>query len=377
MPRTWKYRKHNSGLAFVEIKGRRMYLGKWGTAASRAKYHRLLAEANAELPPPPSMAPIVVNSLLRSFLRHAKARYVKNGQQTSEYRNYKAAIRPVKRLYGMELASDFGPRKLTAVRGELAKKHCRDKVNQHLYRIRRVWKFGVSNELVSETVWVALKSVEGLRKGEGIEREKIGPVSLAHVEATKKFVTPPVAAMIDFQLATGCRPSEAIVARGIDMTVRGDVWEYRPSEHKGEHHDIERLIFLGPKAQAVVKEWMGTDLNAYLWSPRAGRAHYFKTRRETATTKRYFKRVKSPRRAPGDRYTIGSYEKAIERACKRAGVPHWKPNQLRHAAATRIRAASGGIEYARVILGHRSAVTTEIYAEADLAKAAEIMRRIG
>jgi site-specific recombinase XerC len=54
----------------------------------------------------------------------------------------------------------------------------------------------------------------------------------------------------------------------------------------------------------------------------------------------------------------------------------WAPNQLRHAAATRIRAAYG-IEAARIMLGHASAVTSEIYAETDQEKAREIAARLG
>ena len=54
----------------------------------------------------------------------------------------------------------------------------------------------------------------------------------------------------------------------------------------------------------------------------------------------------------------------------------WHPNQLRHTAATRIRAAYG-IELARIILGHSSAVTSEIYAEIDREKAKEVMGRMG
>ena len=57
-------------------------------------------------------------------------------------------------------------------------------------------------------------------------------------------------------------------------------------------------------------------------------------------------------------------------------MPGWAPNQLRHNAATRIRAAYG-IEAARIILGHSSAVTSEIYAEIDREKAREIMSQLG
>ena len=52
----------------------------------------------------------------------------------------------------------------------------------------------------------------------------------------------------------------------------------------------------------------------------------------------------------------------------------WHPNQLRHTAATLIRARFG-LEAAQAVLGHASADMTQVYAERDLAKAAEVMRR--
>ena len=54
----------------------------------------------------------------------------------------------------------------------------------------------------------------------------------------------------------------------------------------------------------------------------------------------------------------------------------WSPNQLRHNAATYLR-KQFGIEAARVLLGHSSAAVTEVYAELDLAKAAEIRAQVG
>ena len=61
---------------------------------------------------------------------------------------------------------------------------------------------------------------------------------------------------------------------------------------------------------------------------------------------------------------------------KRAGVPHWHPNQLRHTKATEIR-RDAGLDAARVVLGHRSPQMTEVYAEIDVNKAAEVMARLG
>jgi integrase len=52
------------------------------------------------------------------------------------------------------------------------------------------------------------------------------------------------------------------------------------------------------------------------------------------------------------------------------------PHQLRHNAATNLR-KQHGIELARIILGHSTAFTTEIYAEQDRAAAVEVVAKIG
>ena len=53
----------------------------------------------------------------------------------------------------------------------------------------------------------------------------------------------------------------------------------------------------------------------------------------------------------------------------------WHPHQLRHNAATEL--SEFGIEVARVILGHRSAAITEVYAEMDAKKAIDVMALLG
>ena len=54
----------------------------------------------------------------------------------------------------------------------------------------------------------------------------------------------------------------------------------------------------------------------------------------------------------------------------------WHPNQLRHNAATRLR-KEFGVELARIVLGHATAFTTEIYVEADRAQAMEVIAKVG
>ncbi|MGB2820917.1 MAG: tyrosine-type recombinase/integrase, partial [Phycisphaerae bacterium] len=54
----------------------------------------------------------------------------------------------------------------------------------------------------------------------------------------------------------------------------------------------------------------------------------------------------------------------------------WHPHQLRHNAATELR-KEFGIEAARIILGHRSAAITEVYAEKDEQQAIEAVTKVG
>jgi len=54
----------------------------------------------------------------------------------------------------------------------------------------------------------------------------------------------------------------------------------------------------------------------------------------------------------------------------------WHPHQARHRGATDLRKA-GGVEVAQIQLGHANRRTTEIYAEADLTKANQIIEQTG
>jgi integrase len=106
----------------------------------------------------------------------------------------------------------------------------------------------------------------------------------------------------------------------------------------------------------------------------AARGERRKSKRTPSELKR--KRKANPKRKPAERYDRRSYRQAIVRACKAAGVPDWSPLQLRHTAATLLRARYG-VEAAKVILGHARVETSQIYAERDLGRAQEIMREIG
>jgi integrase len=384
------YCRHKaSGQAVVTLNGRDNYLGEYGTPESRERYEQLIAEWVAAKRPSvtpakqeiPQQSDLRICELVTAYLEFAKTYYVKNGRRTGEYTNMKHAVAPLGRLYSRTRITDFRPSGLKAVRQAMIDaKLSRRVINSRINRIRRVFKWGVENEFAPPEILHALQAVAPLKAGrtEARERGPVRPVPRDDVDAVLKRVARPVAGMIRVQEATGMRPGEVVLMRGCDIDMSGRVWLYRPPSHKTEHHGIERTVYLGPRAQAELRPFLKPNPRAYLFSPKEGRID-LQTRALRAAGHTRTK-VKLPRKGslktPGDHYTAASYCYAINKACKKAKIPVWGPNRLRHNAATFLR-KEFGIEAARVILGHRSATVTEVYAELDRAKAADIMSRVG
>lgn len=383
------YRLHRcSGQAIVTLNGRDHYLGVYGSPASHAAYQRLVGEwlikGTPPMPRDPTEAGAVrgdfrINELLVAYLEFAASYYVKNGGPTGELANMKDAVKPLQMLYETLPASQFGPNALCAIREQMIQTGLsRRVVNARINRVRRIFKWGVAHELVDPGVLQGLQSVAPLKQGRSEAREtsRVTPVSRAHIDAVSARVTRPVKAMIQLQLVTGMRPGEVVLMRTCDIDMSGKIWEYRPGSHKTEHHGIERIIFLGPRAQEIARPFLKTDLTAYVFSPRDA---VLDARRKLEPKRGRSKRtlrIRGYRRCPSDRYTRGSYQTAIYKACVKAEIPAWGPNRLRHNAATFLR-KEFGLDAARVILGHTSAAVTEIYAEMDRKKAAEIMGVVG
>lgn len=389
--RTPSYRHHKgSGQAVVTLDGRDVYLGAYGSDASRSAYDRIVAEWLVNGRRLADQEGITIAELVVRYLEFVDRRY-----RSHEPANIRFALRPVREVYGTTTAVDFGPIALKAIRARFVDSgNCRSFVNKRVGMIVRMFRWAVSEQLVPSSIWEALRSVEGLRRGEASARESdpVRPVDDQVVAETLPFVARQVAAMIEFQRLTGARPGEVFTMRGCDLAMIGHVWEYRPASHKTAHHGKSRTIFIGRRAQDVLRPFLRVDPNEPLFQPREAdqeRVAALRASRKTKVQPSQIDRSKpNPKRKPGTMYTAASYRRAIARGVEKANqarktvdpkaapIPDWHPHQLRHSAATALR-REFGLDVARAVLGHTSPVVTEIYAEMDQSKAREAMERVG
>ncbi len=427
MPRltnvTPSYRKHKpSGQAVVTFDGRDHYCGPHATRASRAEYDRLVGEWLASGRRSLAAADdLTVSELVTRFWDHARSYYRHpDGTPTSELSAYKLAVGILVRVYGRTPAARFGPLALDAVRRAMIDKGwARGSINIHVGRIKRLFKWAVSRELLPAAVHHALVTVAGLRAGRSAARETepVKPVPVAAVEQTLPHLSPTVAAMVRPQLLTGARPGEICGLTTADVDRAGDVWTIRPAYHKTAHHGHHRSIMVGPQAQNVLLPFLNlADRTAPVFSPavaeaaRRARQHAARVTPAGYGNRPGTNRARRPRKVPGDRYDVNSYRRAIANACRlafpppppparelgetavahstrltdvqRAELAHWyrrhswHPHQLRHTAATAIR-RQFGIEAAQHVLGHATLSVTEVYAERNADTARAVAAEIG
>lgn len=462
-PRIPSLRRHRpSQRAVVTLSGHDHYLGPWPDhaahppAESQAAYDRLVAQwlagsraavltaeeqkrrLLAGLDPDAPPSDLTVGELIAAFWKHAEGYYLHpDGTATGELENFRYSFRPLNHLYGQTPARKLRPSRLKAVRQLMVDGYehpgygpqpalARKLINARVARIVRMFKWATEEEVVPARVYLRLRAVRPLQKGrtEARETAKVTPVDRDHVEAVLPLVRPNVAAMIRLQLLSGMRPGEVCRLRLSELDRSGPVWFYRPARHKTAHRGRERVIALGPKAQALLLDWVRIRCplcgwegrpprlgcrdgalcgpcadrvdeqetagprqrvevqraDACLFSPRQDREERFEDqrakRRSQVQPSQGCRKTANPKRAPGESYTPTNYNNAIRRACVKAGVSAWHSNRLRHTHATEVRRLYG-LEGSQVALGHAKADVSQLYAQRDLGLAARIAREVG
>src|SRR5688500_14759984 len=121
--------------------------------------------------------------------------------------------------------------------------------------------------------------------------------------------------------------------RPVDIETSGETWAYTPSQHKAAHHGHARVIYLPPRAQAIVRPFLsGRAVDAYLFSAaEAEQERLARLHAQRKTSLGCGNTVGSNRRAPstrhpGSRYQVAAYRRAIARVCERADAEAHRRN---------------------------------------------------
>lgn len=331
--------------------------GVWRKLATEAEGLGAAEAALAALTGAPRSG-LTVREMVARINTHAAGYYVKpDGSPTGEHRNIAYALSFLEASAGDIPIAQLTKDHLKAV-VEQMKPHCARKTcNANLQRIRRMLTWAAGEGLVPDAVAAKmLPNLPAYRSG-AAEYAPIAAVPLSDVRRTIERLSQPYADMVRLQWWSGLRPGEVRGLRLDQVQPGADecfTLEFGTA-HKTGWRGKTKTVPLGPQASAILRPWVLVA------------AH--------RKTQLVFTASRSRTRAPYP-VTATAIDKAVERAARAAGVPHWHPNQLRHALATRVRAEMG-LEAAQIALGHTRADVTQIYAERDTAQATRIAERLG
>jgi integrase len=332
-----------TGQARVRINGKDHYLGKHGTPESHERYDALIAELVIDVG---SASCKTLTAVLAAWWPECKSRYYKGKGKLGGAQNWRPIIRLMREKHGDERAEDLGPKKLRQTLESAAEEQdwSLSYTKMQLTRVRTIYDWAVSEELIAVTAYQRLKSVK-LRHGR--ETESIPPVPDEVVDQTLPHLKTIIADMVRVQRLTGMRPGELVIMRPEDIDRAGEVWEYGPERHKTQHRGKSRVVYINKTAQQILTPWLLKAVDFVFPSSRSSH------------------------------YTTGTYQQAIYRTCRRHDIPQWSPNQLRKAAATEIRSKSD-VEHSASFLGHSSSIVTgDHYAANDRQRGIEAAKLLG
>ncbi|MDP1797228.1 MAG: hypothetical protein Q8K78_07090, partial [Planctomycetaceae bacterium] len=177
-----KYCQHRgSGQAVVYIDRKPRYLGVYGSPESRREYANVLdaLTAGSYSTITSSVVPTryTVNELVSGFVSRELPR-----RSDGEAYAFRAAIKVLRQLYGETFVDEFGPIRFRTIRESMVsgdpyavdargkpkprKRWSRPTVNRQTKRIRQIFRWGVSWEMVPTLIVTALETVPSLVIGE-------------------------------------------------------------------------------------------------------------------------------------------------------------------------------------------------------------------
>ena len=237
----------------------------------------------------------------------------------------------------------------------MAKTLIRPVVNRRIVRIRTVWRWVEQKGLVPPGSWENLRTLRGLSAWDARVRQPAKRLAITEADITRIANAAPavVRAMIWTQYLTGMRSGEVRTARVGEIDRLGDIWIYRPANHKMAYRGQSRAIPIGPRAQELLKPYLLRPSEEYVFHP------VLEARRGNVC------------------YSDTSYAQACRRAALSCDIIGFHPYLLRHAAKQHLTELYG-LDTARAVLGQLSLGTTNLYGSAvDLRVAINAIQKSG
>jgi integrase len=374
-----------SGRAFATFPGpngtrRQIYFGAYGSDEAKQRFREFLVQWRAEQAKQQrpttgvNAANATVAVLVARYLEAAEVEYRNAaGEVSREFANIVAACRPLLAVLRARQTSSLSCVDLEAVRSTFASSgdRCRSYVNGTMRRCLRVLRWGAKRDLVPGSVWGALSAFEHVRPGRGGLRDTkpVEAIPRPVVDAILPHLPPLLATAVELLWWSGMRAGELVGLRTRDVERAGEVWLYRPSQHKGAWRGRERIIYFGARCIELLRPLLKADPAAFLFSAadimRERKAAWRAARQTPLTPSQRARDARNAQKATtyADCLDVATLRRAVHRACDEANVERFGLHRLRHAAGTRL-VLEAGDEAARVQLGHADGRMVRRYSRA-------------
>lgn len=325
-----------SGQDRVIFGGRTIYLGPHDSPEALANYARILSNIATTGDAEPRKSEVSIDELAKRYMANLRAT---KPEDSGEPAAIERAVNALKENFGHLEAKAFGTGKLMQLRDKWAERLCVSTVNKYHNYVVTMFRWAAMTEQVPAEVWHNLLTVPKLKPKQSKARDPkiVKPVPWSIVEQTLPHLSPTLQDVVMMQRHTGMRSGE-VLRLTLDQ-IEGGV--YRPRRHKTLRHGHAREVPLGPRAMEIIN------------------------RREPTADGFLF-----------GGYTSGSYARAINRACRKHGIPPWTSHQIRHAKGTDTL-RKHGVAAARAILGHKSLNMVARYAASSVDDAKRAVEKDG
>ncbi|MFM1889337.1 MAG: hypothetical protein RLZZ565_94 [Planctomycetota bacterium] len=260
------------------VDGECVSLGRYGDPDGYATFERIRDEWFAKNADRTPVGPdgLTVAELAERWLDHEKARADAGRIDPKTYAAGRAIAEAVVAEHAGMPVIRFGPKALKDIQARLIVTRCkvthgryrdagepptlsRAEVNRRVNGIRRLFRWGVSEELVAPAVLASLEAVAGLRAGEARDNPPRQPAKPEHVRALVAELDARghhgPARVLELLRWTGCRPDEACTLTAADVVETRHGLELHIRKHKTRKTtEADRIVPLNAPAAAIVRE---------------------------------------------------------------------------------------------------------------------------